>query len=263
MDRSSPLPRVAFVIDLGCDGATGGGDTSIRPLAQMFSRLQLPATWAVATAEQARFLFDRQLGLANSELALALPVKESQSAKRFRLAVGSGVAALGDVTGTHSSLVVGNVTRLCARASILAELGIGAILSSPSAVTGPAASAGPAASIASAAPRPIACGLWQLEPKVTLPSPPGLWRLLWARQSGARQFVAAAERTGTTLAVISAAQLQHKSGRSLRIIEKLLRNVSRVANHNQLALANISEVVAELASHRRSTPQRSILHRAA
>lgn len=248
---SSSPPRVAFVIDLGCDGATDHGHAGIGRLAQLFRGLGLPVTWAVVGAGQARYLGHSEGGLANPELALALHTVDHYSPKRFLAALGSRVAALRDSAGTGCSLVVGNVTELRKRASVLADNGIGAILSSPSTLARPAA------------PRPLACGLWQLHPSWDLPLPRRHWRSLLPGPSIARAIVAAGATIGTTVAVISAAQLERGSTRRRQMVEKRLREVARAASDNQLAVVSLSEVVSQLASQRKITPQRSILRRAA
>ncbi|MCH2115810.1 MAG: hypothetical protein MK171_12980 [Pirellulales bacterium] len=252
MERSlSSLPQVAFVIDLGGDGVMEDGCAGIGHLAQLFSGLRLPATWAVGSAAQASFLGGCDRNRDDIDLAISLHAVDHYSPKQFLAALDSRVAALRDATRTDYSLVVGDANELRKRASVLADNGISAILSSPDARTGPAA------------PRPLACGLWQLQASWEQPFPRRRWRSFLPRPSIARAVIAAGATCGTTFAVISAAQLGRQSTRSLHAIEKMLHEVANAVSSKRLAVVKLSEVVSGLMRHRKITPQRSILRRAA
>ena len=256
MDRSTSLPRLAFVINLSCDGALEPNDNRVRHLAHLFHGHRLPAAWTVVDPERARLLYDPQLGLADNELALTLSLDENLSAKRFLAKLHRQVAVLRGLANTNISLVVGDAAQLRRQASVLAELGIGAILSSASSPSRQATSQ-------PWSPRPLGCGLWQLEPSVTIPLSRRFWNLLPARRYDVKRLMAAGENAGAVLVVVNAEELGRESARGLQAFEKLLREVSWAASHNQLELVRVSEVIAELSDLRRIKPQRSILRTAA
>ncbi|MCG8451081.1 MAG: hypothetical protein MI725_16050 [Pirellulales bacterium] len=251
MDRTEAFPRIAFVINLDCGGIGAANDSRVRHLVHLFQGHRLPVTWAVEDAQRAKAFPIRLAGPADHELALVLSADKNVPASRFLRETGHQVAALRSLSGVETTLVVGDAAELRPRTAILAQQGVGAILSSCPA---PASQA---------APRPLPCGLWQLQPSLSLPLPRRLWRLLPAGRCTAKQLVALGMSNGPILILINAAKLCEASPRGLQAFEKLLREVSWAARYRQLTLARMSDVVAELASQRRIKPQRSILHAAA
>ena len=87
--------------------------------------------------------------------------------------------------------------------------------------------------------------------------------MLPAQRCTVKRLIAAGENTGTTLVEVNAEELGRGSARQQHSFEKLLREISWAASHNQLAMVTMSEVVAELDDVRRIKPQRSILRTAA
>jgi hypothetical protein len=256
MERTPNLPRLAFVINLGSDATLEPDDNRVRHIAHLFHSHRLPAAWAVFDAKRAKLVSAAQLGLTDNALALMTSHDGNLPAKQFQTKLHNQFAALSRVTGTSISLVLGDAAQLRLQAALLSEKGIAAIISHSS-------MARASAHAQASSPRHLGCGLWQLTPSLTIPLRSRLWRMLPAQRCTVKQLIAAGENTGTTLVEVNAEELGRGSAHQLQSFEKLLREISWAASHNQLAMVTMSEVVAELDDVRRIKPQRSILRTAA
>ena len=237
METQPTVPSVALVIDLASSAAeqTAAGAKFLAPL---LDRFKLPATWVITHPRQAKVL-------AGHELAVAV---EARSPQRLRSELANFQATVQAASGQEVSVVVGDPQQLRSRAALLADLGIGAVITG---IQQP----GP-----TKPPRQLPCGLWQFDPAMTLPQPRHRWSWLTSRRPNLQQLLA--DETSGNLKV-AAINLGQASDRDLQGCEQLLQEISESVRQQQLRVATVSEMAAELASQREVKPQRSILRRAA
>ncbi len=237
METQPPVPSVALVINLASPTAeqTAAGAQRLTPV---LDKLRLPATWVIVHPRQAKVL-------AGHGLAVAV---EARSPQRLRSELSNLQATVQAASGQEVSVVVGDPQQLRSRASLLADLGVAAVISATQ-------QPGP-----TKPPRQLPCGLWQFDPAMTLPQPRHRWSWLTSRRPSLQQLLA--DETSGILKV-AAIDLGRASDRDLQNCEQLLQEISEAAEQQQLQVATISEMAAELASQREVKPQRSILRRAA
>lgn len=237
MESSPIVPSVSLVL---YQAVSATGQASAAVLARELNSLEIPATWVISEPQQAKILADKRLVSAMDELALEVTARTPQ---RLRTDLSNSQAAVQAVSGHEVSTVVGDPQQLRSRAALLADLGIGAVLSnSTTSQIKP--------------PRPLPCGLWQLDSSVSIPRPRRLWSLLAGRRVTAQQLQAAAPQQ------VVAIDLSSMSGRDLSGCGQLLREIADAVQGQQLRVATIRELGSQLASKNEIKPQRSILRAA-
>ncbi len=234
------VPSVALVINLASADVE---QTAAR--AQLLGQLQMPATWVIDEPRQAKVLADRLLASAGHELALTV---EARTPQRLRSELANLQAAVRTVSGQEVTVVVGDPQQLRSRAALLADLGIGAVVSETH-QTGPARP-----------PRLLPCGLWQFDPAMNVPQLRHRWSWLTARRLTLKHLLATETSSNQKIAAIDLGQV---NDRELKGCEKLLQEIAETVHQRQLQVATVSELAAELVSQREVKPQRSILRRAA
>ncbi len=231
---------IALVINMA-SAASGQTAAGAQFLAPMLSRLDLPATWVIDQPRQAKVLADQPL----AELAVTV---EARSPQRLRSELSNLQATVQAASGQSVSIVVGDPQQLRSRAALLADLGIGAVISATQ-------QPGP-----TKPPRQLPCGLWQFDPSLSVPQPRSRWSWLTARRPSLQQLLSAETSGSFKVATIDLAQA---TDRDLQSCEPLLQEIAEAARQQQLQLATVSAMAAALASQREVKPQRSILRRAA
>ena len=245
MDRPEKLPQVAFVINLSSTDSTPS-TSLVHHLEQLFLGNQIPVTWSVDSSEQAKMFFKRQISTHGLDVALSLPANEPHSSRKLHSLLRAQLRELEGMTGCEPSLVLGNCNELRSRAAVLAQEGIGAVLSTESLKN---------ASFAKSIP----CGLWQLNPGLSLPQPNRFWSLFTGRKPSLRNLVTQNMNSGTMIVLVSVTDLTFKPQQ----LGTLLQDASNAAKRGQIGLAKMHELIANLVDQRRIKPQRSILRAAA
>jgi len=243
MQPSPIVPSVALVINLVSPVSSGPGVDGVLAWSGLFRRLGLPATWVIDEPKQAKLLAETQLassGLASSELALA---PRGDSPGRFFSDLANRLAAVRAVAGQQASVVVGDPRQLRPRAAMLAELGIGAVVSDGQ------------STFAAKPPKQLPCGLWQLEPTVRVAGTKRRWTLLPARRMSLTQVLDSRMAAEAVLIEIAADEMSR--------CENLLHEIAQAAGEQQLVVSTVSQIAAKLASQHEVKPQRSILRVAA
>jgi len=248
MEPHPPVPSIvssaALVINL-VSPESEQTEMGIRFLSTLLGQLELPATWVVDQPQQAKVIADQLLAVTNHELALTV---EARSPQRLRSELANLQAAVKAASGQDVSVVMGDPQQLRSRTALLADLGIGAVVSR-SQPSGP-----------SKPPRLLPCGLWQFEPTVSIPQPRRRWSLLPTRRPSVKQLLNADSANHQQVVAIDLGQT---NGRELQGCEQLLGEIAEAHLRKQLRVATISEFAVELASRHEVKPQRSILRRAA
>lgn len=253
MEQVSSLPKVAFVVNLAARHQDDAIAARGNHLVHLFSGHRLPATWTVDGAEQATQLQQQLASPIKNDLALRIAspaFRPNSSPAQFRAELRAQIAVLGAANGAALRLVVGDPQLLRPRASLLAEQGIRGIM--------PVMPERQAV----AKPRPLSCGLWQLEPSFSVPVKRRLASLLRSACPSVKQLIAATP-TETTLVQVQADEFGRTGARSLQGLEKMLREISWAASRDQLVVSTVGELLTTLASQRAVSPQRSILREAA
>ena len=239
MEPSPIVPSIAVVINLSERVVE-----RIEASCGLFRHLGVPATWVVDGPKQAKLLAEAQL--ATSELALTA---EMDLPGRLGLPGGvssrlsSRLAAVQALTGQEVSTVVGDPRQLRARAAMLSDLGIRAVI------------AGGEWGVAAKPPKQLSCGVWQLDPAVRASGRRRRWGVLPVRRTSLRQVLNLGTASETLLLEIAGGQMKQ--------CERLLDEISRAVREQQLVVTTISQMVARLACEREVKPQRSILRVAA
>lgn len=253
MKQGSDLPRIAFVVDLADTSPSEADKARLLHLLHLFTGHRLPATWIVDTAERARLMREQNTAPASGEVAFRIDMQRLSplsSHLQFRAELGSQIATLSDASEADAQLLVGDPQLLRSRATILAELGIVGVFFDQQDRSTPAK------------PRPLPCGLWQLQPSICLPQKRRLANLLSRRQTSVKRLLAL-DTAETAILMVRSAELGRSGARALRGLEKLLREISWAASRDQLIVSTVGETLAELTSQRVVKPQRSILRVAA
>ncbi|NOZ39410.1 MAG: hypothetical protein GXP24_04190 [Planctomycetes bacterium] len=236
----SCVPSVALVINFASSDAK---QTAAR--IPLLGKFEMPTTWVIEEPRQSKMLADRMLARAGHELALTV---EARSPQRLRSELANFQSAVQDASGQKLSVVVGDPQQLRSRTALLADLGIGAVVSGVQ----PSGPAKP--------PRLLPCGLWQFDPTMNIPQPRHRWSWLTARRPTLKNLLAA--ETSCNQKVL-AFDLGRMNSRELHGCERLLQEIAEAAGRRQLQVETVSKLAAELASRREVKPQRSILRRAA
>lgn len=231
----SNVPSVSLLINVT---AATTNSASIQSVASAVRQSQLPTTWIVDQPRQAQVL---AAAVAEFESAALITARSPQ---RLRSELANLQAGLLAVTGKPLSVVAGDPQQLRSRAAMLADLGISAVL--PDQL--PAAGSKP--------PRQLPCGLWQLDPTISLPQQRGRWSLLPTRRPSLSQAV------GGATCIVSL-DLAQASSRDLQSFTRLLEEAAQGRRDQQLNVVRVSQLAAQLAQRNEVKPQRSILRRAA
>lgn len=242
MESSPIVPSVSLVL---YQAVSASGQASAAILARELNRLEIPATWVISEPQQAKILADKRLVSATDELALEVTARTPQ---RLRTDLSNSQGAVQAVSGHEVSTVVGDSQQLRSRAALLADLGIGAVLSHFRASQTPTSQIKP--------PRPLPCGLWQLDASVSIPQPRRLWSLLAGRRVTAQQLLAAAPQQ------VVAIDVSGMSGRDQSGCGQLFREIADAVQNQKLRVTTIRELATQLASKNEIKPQRSILRAA-
>ena len=250
MDRPEKTPQVAFVINLSSTGSAPS-TSLVHHLDQLFLGNQFPVTWAIESPEQAKSIFQRQISFKNLDLALSLPLNRDLPFRRLHSILQAQLRELEDMTGAETSLILGNCKELRSRAAVLAQEGIGAILSTES----------PRNDTSFA--KPLPCGLWQLNAGLSLPQPRRFWGILSGRKPSLKNLLGETSHTGTTVALISGADLDSRGSSAGSSLGRLLQETSLAAKAGQISVTTTRALIADLVDQRRIKPQRSILRAAA
>ncbi len=214
-------------------------------LAPLLERLGLPATWVIDQPRQAKVLARLQLLTTGHELALSVSARSPQ---RLQSDLANLQAEVLAVSGHEVSVVAGDPQELRSRAALLADLGIGAVVSG-SQPSGPAKP-----------PRLLPCGLWQFDSALNIPQPCHRWSWLTMRRPTLRHLMGS-ETSGKQKVV--AIDLGKANSRELQGCGQLLQEIADASRQRQLNVATVSTLAALQRSKRKVKPQRSILRRAA
>jgi hypothetical protein len=248
-EQPAIVPRLAFVINLAQFKHAGAPWARVKHLMHLFHGHRLPATWAVADADQGTLLQDA--AAAAHQIALVLDenwADSRQSKARFRQELGRRLAMLSHVNAAPR-VVVGDHNSLSGRMTILAERGIRAVFADAARQTPPFK------------PRPLPHGIWLLAPQVRWPKR-RILRWLPGRATSLKELLQTA-CDGHVLVAIAAAEWEQTGVRGMQSPEKLLREVSWSASRGDVRVVTVAEIVAELSARHAVKPQRSILRLAA
>lgn len=205
-------------------------------------RLQLPTTWIVDQPRQAKLLASKLHGF---ELAATVAARSPQ---RLRSELSNLQAGLQAVAGQQVSVVAGDPQQLRSRASLLADLGVSAIVSDLE------------SSDSNKPPRQLPCGLWQMDSSLVLPRVRGRWSFLPNRRPSLSQLLGA---DGTSQPRIAALDLGQASARDVQGFTSLLQELAQATRQQRVTVEPVSKLAAQLTSQHEVKPQRSILRRAA
>lgn len=234
----SIVPSVALVINTTSHEGVAN-PANLDAVVSMLRKTAVPTTWIVGDAPQAKLLASK---VDSCEIATTVAARSPQ---RLRTELANLQASVQAVNGQQVTTVVGDPQQLRSRAALLANLGVAAIVSAPS-------SAAP-----TQAARQLPCGLWQLQPSVSLPRPSGRWSLLPRRRPSLAQLV------GERRLGVAALDLSLASPRDLRHFATLLDEIGQASRSQKLKVSTVSEIAAQLTQQSEVKPQRSILRRAA
>jgi len=253
MQRSTSVPRIAFVIRLQAVKSNSSSVARIQHLAHLFRGHRVPATWSLSGCGAAQLLQDKGLLEPSDELALEIPAARSSAAvshHEFRDHVRQSLTAVFRCTGNNLSLAAGDPELLRPRTAILADRGIRGVLSTASPRSG------------GTSPKLLPSGLWQLDPLLELPQTSLLGRWLPMRRVIAKKILGC-ERSGEVFVIrIDASRLSRANARTLQSFDALLREFSWAASCDKVALVTAGEVIAQLTKSRKVKPQQSILRAA-
>lgn len=244
METSPILTDVALTFNL-TQSTADQADAGAQFLIPLLQRLELPSTWILDEPAQAKMLAALKLAHGDFELALTVGARTPQ---RLRSELASLQAEVTSTFGRHSSVVAGDGQQLRSRAGVLAEMGIGAVVSTFS------------TSESDKPARPLPCGLWQLDPTCNIPQPRSRWSILPARQPNAKKLCTAGVAGAPQIIAVDLANLGR---RDLHGCASLVGEVAEACQRQELRVAKISELAAELTKRNEVKPQRSILRRAA
>ena len=239
------MPTIALIINLSLPDESGQNIEKPPVLARQIGNLGLAATWVIDGARQAKILGQRLLATDTQELAVTTCARSPQ---RLRRELADLQAAVQATSGHVVSMIVGDAQHLRAHTAVLADLGFRAVVSNarPTETSRPA--------------RLLPCGLWQLDPAVTLPQPRHRWSLFPTRQLTVAQLFATGSVSQPIALSVDPSRL---SDRDLQGCQRLLQEIAEANRQQQLAVATVNDVVAQLVSQHEVKPQRSILRRAA
>lgn len=244
MNSPPILTDVSLAINLA-NSTRDQGATAAQALVAELQRLELPAIWILDPTAPKTAPGVCQLAPADFELALAVTARTPQ---RLRSELANLQTEVRATCGKEISTVVGDAQALRSRAAVLADFGIGAVISAArdAAVGKP--------------PRSLPCGLWQFEVALSVPQSRGLWSWLPTRRPNVKSLLAAAVAGNPQVIAIDLAQLRR---RELQGCVSLLDEIATARRQGQLQVTNVSDLAAELTSRNVVKPQRSILRRAA
>jgi hypothetical protein len=240
--------RVAFVVHLDGPKSAAADVARIQHVVHLFRGHHIPATWAIANCDSLQLMQHKGLLEPGDELALALPQTNSLSSNAFRESLRNKLTEIRACSRTTIHLAAGEPTIMRIHAATFAEQGIRGIVAESKVRQGELSYT------------PLPCGLWQLNQALTIPQKS--W-LSWLFSGSAIQsFNKLLAKRSTVLIAVDASRIAHASARSLQSLEKLLRHVSHIASHDELAITTAGEIIAELAASRVARPQHSILRAA-
>ncbi len=243
MQMSSPAPSVSLILNLSA-ATNEQADSGIRTLSPLFERGTLTATWVVAEPRQVERIASGLLASTAHEFAATVSARTPQRLRSELLALQASVQQL---AGSPLSTVQGDAVQLRSRAALLSDLGVNAVVSETQ-------------TSQPAKPRALPCGIWQLDAVVSIPQPRGRWSVFPTRRPSVKQLL---EDDGASNPRVVAIDFAAVGSRDLQSCESLLREISQAVEQQQLQVATVSTLAAELTKLHQVKPQRSILRRAA
>jgi hypothetical protein len=240
--------RVAFVVHLDSQKSAAADVARIQHVMHLFRVHHIPATWAIASCDSLQLMQHKGLLEPGDELALALPQTNSLKPNTFRDSLRQKLSEIRACSRSSINLAAGEPTIMRIHAATFAEQGIRGIVSESKIRQG------------SLPHVTLPCGLWQLNHAITIPQKSWLNWLLSG--SAIQSFNKTLAKNSTVLVAVDAARIAHASARSLQGLEKILRNASQMASHNELRITTSGEIIAELTASRVARPQHSILRAA-
>jgi len=243
LETPSIVPHVSLVINLSAASGSAASSEKKRLLASQLSELGLSATWVIDQSRDVEGLGGGPLAKTRQEVALTA---DARSPQRLRSELSRRQAAISEASGHVVTAVFGDPLQLRARTTLLADLGITAVVAN-------------CPDTDMKTPRPLPSGLWQVEPTLTIPQP-RRWGLLPVRRIKAARISASAAINQP--AVISIA-LDQLTARELQACDVLFQEIGESQQQGLLAAVTVSELALQTASRYEVKPQRSILRRAA
>jgi hypothetical protein len=222
-------------------------------LGALFGALELPATWAVAdpAASSVERIMSSPTGHEIAVLGDASWMGRDVPPSRFGRELARRIEG-GRAAGHAVSTLVVNSPALD-HAGLAARHGITAVRHAPT---------DKAAVVRGLRSRALQFGLWSFPVTITLP---GVSRW-WPSGGGGRSARAAIDQTtvqaGLAQLVIDAPRVLSKTA-SLRVLESVLRHVTRHRDQGRIEVLTIAAMAARLSGQRQGQPSRSILHSAA
>ena len=235
------VPQICLVVKWSVNPAA---EPVALELARRLAGDGIAATWAVASASQVEKLRKATAKAGQLSVALAAAphgvdqsgnwVREITSSLNGLRASGANVATM----QTAGQPPRGNYERA------IHALGIRAIIVDAAAQT--------------AGVRPLPFGLWQLTPRLAMPTV-RRWTRLFSRSP--RLLI---DRTDATpaLASIDAARLASAGSRATREVERTIQQLVQAKRLGTVAVVTAEEIAEQLASTNAARPQRSILRAA-
>ena len=234
----STIPKISLVLR---DNGEPSNSRIVENLAFTSKRLKLATTWIISEPRQAKLLANQ-----SPETEVAATVK-ARSPQRLRSELSNLQAGIESLTGQNVRAVAGDPQQLRARAALLADLGVTAIVSEAQAED----SAKP--------PRQLPCGLWQLDPSIALPRARSRWSLVPSRRPTIKRLLEGGAATGTILSI----DLATAAPRDMQLFDRLMQEAAEASRQQFLSVVTISELATSLTHQHEVKPQRSILRRAA
>jgi hypothetical protein len=240
MISERPAPPICLVAAWSAESSADG--TAV----ELFRRIAdagLPSTWAVATANQVDSL-RKVSGKSKPTIAALGPQGKDAEASDSWMRDVSGVVKSLRATGAAVPLVF--VQASPSRGSherSLHALGIRGLIASGMPTPGA---------------RPLPFGLWQLTPRVALPSV-RRWTRLFMR---AEQPLIDRADTAPTVAAIDVRRLAAAGSRGMREADRAIQQLAQAGRVGAAQAVTAAEMVEQLSSAAAARPQRSILRAA-
>ncbi len=230
----SNVPAVSLVIYVAAENAI---PSTVRAAVR---QAQVPTTWIIDQPRQAKMLADTPA----IEFGAAVAARSPQRLRSELANLQAGVQA----TANQSLCVVaGDPQQLRSRASLLANLGIRAVVAD-----------GHSQEVATTL-RQLPCGLWQFDPSIGLPGPRRRWSFLPTRQPSLRQLVDDDANSPRVLAI----NLGQANAHDEKIFTQLMQEAAQASRDQALRVVTIGDLANQLTNQHEVKPQRSILRRAA
>ncbi len=230
----SNVPAVSLVIRVAAENANPG---AVRAAVR---QAQVPTTWIIDQPAQAKMLADTPA----IEFGAAITARSPQRLRSDLANLQAGVQA---ITNQSLSVVAGDPQHLRSRASLLANLGIRAVVAD-----------GHVQDVTTTL-RQLACGLWQFEKSLGFPGQRKRWSFLPTRQPSLLQLVGGDANSPRVVAI----NLGEANSNDEKVFTQLLQEAAQASREQTLKVVSIGELADQLTDQHEVTPQRSILRRAA